>query len=96
MSQKQDEFAQPKVGASVSYIYMKRYILAVMSVALSFLIFEGCTNEPTARNAGNTRGASNTNPNERVYSQQDLERTGETQVGPALEKADPDIRSNGR
>ena len=75
--------------------YMKRYVLGAMIVAFSFLILEGCTNEPMARNARDTR-ASNTNPNERVYSQQDLERTGETQVGPALEKADPDIRSNGR
>jgi hypothetical protein len=75
---------------------MKRYVLAAMTVALSFLILEGCTNEPTARTARNTRGASNTNPSERVYSQHDLERTGETQVGPALEKADPDIRSGDR
>ena len=63
-----------------------------MTVALSFLILEGCTNEPTVRNA---RNASNTNPGEDTYSRHDLERTGEAQVGEALEKNDPAIRSNG-
>jgi hypothetical protein len=71
---------------------MKRYVLAAMTVALSFLILEGCTNEPTVRNA---RSASNTNPGEDTYSRHDLERTGEVQVGEALEKNDPAIRSNG-
>ena len=75
---------------------MKRYVLAAMTVALSFLILEACTNEPTVRNAQVARNASNSNPTERVYSQHDLERTGETQVGPGLEKADPDIRSGDR
>ena len=66
-----------------------------MTVALSFLILEGCTNEPTVRNARNARNASNTNPGEDTYSRHDLERTGEVQVGEALEKNDPAIRSNG-
>jgi hypothetical protein len=72
---------------------MKRYVLAVMTVALSFLILEGCTNEPTVRNA---RTASNTNPGEDTYSRHDLDKTGEAQVGEALEKNDPAIRSGGR
>jgi hypothetical protein len=74
---------------------MKRYVLAVMTVALSFLILEGCTNEPTVRHAGNARNASNTNPGEDTYSRHDLKRTGEAQVGEALEKNDPAI-SDGR
>jgi hypothetical protein len=74
---------------------MKRYILAAMTVALSFLILEGCTNEPTVRNASR-RNASNTNPGEDTYTRHDLDRTGQAQVGEALEKIDPAIRSNGR
>jgi len=69
--------------------------LAAMTVALSFLILEGCTNEPTVRNARSARNASNTNPGEHTYSRHDLERTGEAQVGEALEKNDPAIRTNG-
>jgi hypothetical protein len=75
---------------------MKRYVLAAMTVALSFLILEGCTNEPTVRNARVARNASNSNPDQDTYSQQDLERTGQVPLGEALEKNDPAIRSGHR
>jgi hypothetical protein len=77
------------------YIYMKRYVLAVMTVALSFLMLEGCTNGPTARTAQNERNASNSNPGEDTYTRHDLDKTGQADVGEALEKNDPAIRAGG-
>ena len=65
-----------------------------MIVAFSFLILEGCTNEPTVRNAS-SRNASNSNPGEDTYTRHDLDKTGQAQVGEALEKNDPAIRSGG-
>jgi hypothetical protein len=74
---------------------MKRYVLAVITVALSSLMLEGCTNGPTARTASNERNASNSNPGEDTYTRHDLDNRGQAQVGEALEKIDPAIRSGG-
>lgn len=67
---------------------MKTYI-SVVAIAAAALIVCGCANQ-TARPVA----ANDANPSRKVYTQEDLQSTGRTQVGSALRQLDPDVRSN--
>jgi hypothetical protein len=73
---------------------MRPYFIAAMAGALAFasLTINGCANQ-----AGTpTKAAEGADPAKKTYSQHDLERTGQTTTGAALEKADPSIERTRR
>jgi outer membrane biogenesis lipoprotein LolB len=59
-----------------------------VAVALASFVLGGCASETTT-----TTQTDQTT--KRVYTQEELRKTGETQTGPALEKVDPAVRSSG-
>jgi hypothetical protein len=69
---------------------MKSYFFAAMTGTLAFvtLTFTGCANQNTPP----TTAAEGANPSKKTYTQHDLERTGQSQTGQALESADPSIQ----
>jgi len=67
---------------------MKTFISAVAVAAMAVVVC-GCANE-TARPVV----ADDADPSRKVYTQQDIQASGRTQVGSALRQLDPDVRSN--
>ena len=67
---------------------MKTFISAV-AVATIALFVCGCANQ-----APRPVAADQANPSRKVYTQQDIQASGRTQVGSALRQLDPDVRSN--
>ncbi|MEY2525945.1 MAG: hypothetical protein QOE73_716 [Verrucomicrobiota bacterium] len=74
----------------IRYIYMKRYIIAAVTIALSVLALEGCANQQTPANA------SDADPTKKTYTREDLDRSGRAQTGQALQQIDPNIQSRSR
>jgi hypothetical protein len=66
----------------------KHHLFATVIVALSAFTFAGCANNQPTTAAANR---SNDNPSRKVYTQHDLERSGESDTGRALQKIDPDV-----
>jgi hypothetical protein len=67
---------------------MKTFISASVFAAMAVVVC-GCAND-TARPVA----ADDANPSRKVYTQQDIQASGRTQVGSALRQLDPDVRSN--
>jgi curli biogenesis system outer membrane secretion channel CsgG len=67
---------------------MKTFISALAVAVIAVVVF-GCASE-TARPVA----ADDANPSRKVYTQQDIQASGRTQVGSALRQLDPDVRSN--
>jgi len=61
-------------------------LIASASVALS-----GCANQKETMTQSTTDQTQ-----KRVYTQEELRKTGETQTGPALEKVDPAVQVSGQ
>jgi len=61
------------------------------ALALGSLALAGCTTTETA-----TTTTAQTNPSKRVYSQDQLQSSGEAQTGPALERVDPAVTQSRR
>jgi hypothetical protein len=59
------------------------------ALALGSLALAGCTTTETTTTA-------QTNPSKRVYSQDQLNSSGEAQTGPALERIDPAVSQSRR
>lgn len=70
---------------------MKTYSVALGLVALVSFILSGCA---TTTETATTR-QSQTDPATRVHTQEELRKTGQTEIGPALEKVDPAVQSSG-
>lgn len=68
---------------------MKTYSIALSLVALTGLVLSGCTTTET------TTTQTQTDPSKRVYTQEELRKTGETNPAAALEKSDPSVRMSG-
>lgn len=60
-------------------------LIAVAGVALS-----GCANQKESM------VTTTDQTQKRVYTQEELRKTGETQTGPALEKVDPSVQVSGQ
>jgi outer membrane biogenesis lipoprotein LolB len=61
----------------------------VILAGASFLL-SGCASDPTTSTPA-------TDPTrKRVYTQEELKKTGQSETGPALEKVDPAIQTSGR
>ncbi|MGI8889883.1 MAG: hypothetical protein ACR2G0_03755 [Chthoniobacterales bacterium] len=69
---------------------IKSVALGAVITASALVLIAGCANEerstPTAVNAESSK---------RTYSREYLDQTGQHQIGPALEAADPSIQSTG-
>lgn len=60
-------------------------------VVLVCLALSGCASQKES-----VVESSTDTTNKRVHTQEELKKTGETQVGPALEKVDPAVQISGR
>jgi outer membrane biogenesis lipoprotein LolB len=69
---------------------MKTHSLALSLAALTVLVLSGCTTTTET-----TTTQTETDPSKRVYSQEELRKTGETNPAAALEKTDPSVRMSG-
>jgi len=67
---------------------MRPYFVAAMTGAFATLILAGCANQNTTP----TKATEGADPGKKTYSQHDLERTGQSTTGAALESADASIR----
>jgi hypothetical protein len=70
-------------------LLMKTYYLVVV-LALGSLTFAGCASETAATTQSQTDQTTT-----RVHTQEELRKSGESQTGPALEKTDAAIRTEG-
>ena len=68
---------------------MKTHHFALGLVAVGALVFSGCASDTT------TTTQTQTDPSKRVYTQEELRKTGETNPAAALEKTDPSVRMSG-
>lgn len=62
----------------------------VVVLTLGTLAFSGCASETTSTTQTQTDQTTT-----RVHTQEELRKTGESQTGPALEKTDAAIRTDG-
>ena len=69
---------------------MKIHHFALALLAVSALGLSGCTTETTT-----TTTQTQTDPSKRVYTADELRKTGETNPAAALEKTDPSVRASG-
>ena len=65
-----------------------RYFLGL--IAIGSFAFAGCATETTS-----TAQTQTDQTTTRVHTQEELRKSGESQTGPALEKTDPAIRTEG-
>ena len=61
-----------------------------VALALVSVVLSGCAIEPAP-----TRSAATDLTRERVHTQEELKKTGEPEIGPALEKVDPAVQVSG-
>lgn len=66
---------------------MKSTTYAMAMVVGVTLWMCGCANQ--------AQTSANTDPNRSTYTQEDLNKTGQQETGPALEAANPSIQSHG-
>ena len=62
------------------------FLVAIASVALS-----GCASQKESVIQSSTDTTT-----KRVYTQEELRKTGQTETGPALEQVDPSVQTSGR
>jgi uncharacterized protein YceK len=68
---------------------MKIRSLALSILALAGVALSGCTTETTTTTATTTDSTTKT-----VHTQEELQKTGETDPGAALEKVDPSVTTS--
>ena len=69
---------------------MKIHYFALGLLAVGGLFFSGCATDTTT-----TTAQTQTDPSNRVYTQEELRKSGETNPAAALEKTDPSVRMSG-
>lgn len=67
---------------------MKTHYLALCLLACAGLFLSGCATETTTQ-------TTTDQTKKRVYTQEELKKTGETNPAAALEKVDPAVRTSG-
>ena len=82
---------QPKPSVNTYQRLMKIHYLALGLLAVGALVFSGCATDTTTATTTQTQ----TDPSKRVYTQEELRKTGETNPAAALEKTDPSVRMSG-
>ena len=68
---------------------MKTHHFALGLLAVGALVLSGCATDTT------TTAETRPDPSNRVYTQEELRKTGETNPAAALEKTDPSVRMSG-
>ena len=81
--------SRPKASGNTNQQLMKTYYLALGLLAVGAAVFSGCASDTT------TTAQTQTDPSNRVYTQEELRKTGETNPAAALEKTDPSVRMSG-
>lgn len=66
-------------------------ITCISLVAVASIALAGCANQKETMVQSTTDQTQ-----KRVYTQEELRKTGETQTGPALEKVDPAVQISGQ
>jgi hypothetical protein len=69
---------------------MRIHYCALGLLAVGGMFFSGC-----ATNTATTTTQTRTEPGKRVYTQEELRKSGETNPAAALEKTDPSVRMSG-
>jgi hypothetical protein len=82
-------YNRPKASGNTNQQLMKTYYFALGLLAVGALVFSGCATDTT------TTTETRTDPSKRVYTQDELRKSGETDPGAALEKTDPSVRMSG-
>jgi hypothetical protein len=81
--------SRPKASGNTNQQLMKTYYFALGLLAVGALVLSGCASDTT------TTTQTRTDPSKRVYTQEELRKSGETDPGSALEKTDPSVRMSG-
>jgi outer membrane murein-binding lipoprotein Lpp len=81
--------SRPKTAGNTNQKLMKIHYFALGLVAVGALVLSGCASDAT------TTTQTQTDPSKRVYTQEELRKTGETNPAAALEKTDPSVRMSG-
>jgi hypothetical protein len=82
--------SQPKTSGNTNQKLMTIHHFPLGLVAVGALFFSGCATDTTT-----TTTQTRTDPSKRVYTQEELRKSGETDPGSALEKTDPSVRMSG-
>ena len=68
---------------------MKAQTILVTALAAAGFVFSGCRTETTTTTTSNADQTQ-----KRVYTQEELRKTGQSETGPALEKVDPAVTTS--
>ena len=71
---------------------MKTCYFAFCALTLASVMLSGCATQTTT---ATTTAPKTDQTMKKVYTREDLRRTGESETGPALEKVDPSVRTIG-
>jgi uncharacterized lipoprotein YajG len=82
-------YSRPKTSGKTNQQLMKIHYFALLLLAVSGMFFSGCATDTT------TTTQTQTDPSNRVYTQDELRKSGETNPAAALEKTDPSVRMSG-
>lgn len=82
-------YSGPKTSGNTYRKLMKIHYFALDLLAVGGLFFSGCATDTT------TTTQTQTDPAKRVYTQEELRKSGETNPAAALEKTDPSVRMSG-
>jgi hypothetical protein len=86
-------FSRTELGRTgVIYIEKMKSLIFATFVALSLFSFVGCANQASTTTTTTT---SDADPGRRTYSNQDLNKTGRTQTGEAVQALDPSVGLSG-
>ena len=80
--------AARNVGARESRI-MRTPPILLLALAAASVALAGCTTETATTTTSNVDQTQ-----KRVYTQEDLRKTGQTETGPALEQVDPSVTTS--
>jgi outer membrane biogenesis lipoprotein LolB len=70
---------------------MKSLRISLLVIAVASLVLSGCASEKASTTAPQADLT-----NKRVHTQEELQKTGQSDTGAALEKVDPAVRTSGR
>jgi hypothetical protein len=81
--------SRPNASGNTNQKLMKIHYFALGLLAVGGMFFSGCATDTT------TTTQTRTDPSKRVYTQEELRKSGETDPGAALEKTDPSVHMSG-
>jgi hypothetical protein len=66
------------------------YVLVVAGISAVAMTLAGCANQSTTSNAPTRE------PGQSTHTQEELQKTGRSQTGDALQEVDPSVQTSGR